>query len=111
MSHNQVVLSGWVSGVQPARATPAGIPVSEFKLMHQSQQTEAGAVRAVTCRLGVIAIGPPVAGARGLADGVYVTVHGFLAARSRQSTQVLLHAQQIVPAEPVGVPPVNPTEG
>ena len=40
------------------RYTPAGVPVIEFRVVHASEQSEAGTSRNVECELACVALGP-----------------------------------------------------
>jgi len=92
---NEVVLSGEPRDLRPLRYTPAGIPVAEFSLHHASTQPEAGGTRKVELDLPAVAIGPIAEAMRDAGTERRITARGFLAARSRGSTQVVLHALSI----------------
>lgn len=81
--------------VEPLRYTPAGIPVINFTLSHQSSQMESGMTRLVQCEVPVVAVGQlaELIGKRPPSQDC--TVIGFLAARSRKSTQLVLHVNEI----------------
>ena len=53
---NEVALSGELAAVEPLRYTPAGIPLLSFRLLHRSQQTEAGLKRQVECEVSGVAM-------------------------------------------------------
>ncbi|MBV8465519.1 MAG: primosomal replication protein N [Burkholderiales bacterium] len=89
---NQVVASGRLIENQPLRYTPAGIAVIEFKLEHESTQSEAGSERKVQCEIACICLGKEAAKLAALKDGTGITVKGFLAARSqRWKHNLILH--------------------
>ncbi|GAB2180652.1 primosomal replication protein N [Denitratisoma sp. agr-D3] len=76
------------------RHTPAGIPVIEFRLLHQSEQMEAEALRKVECEMPCIALGPVANLIAALKPGTgmeQVKVGGFLAVRSLKSRNPVLH--------------------
>jgi primosomal replication protein N len=54
---NRVVLSAVIVERGVARSTPAGIPVCDFSLAHESELSEAGMVRQVKMQLKAVAFG------------------------------------------------------
>jgi len=52
---NRVEISGVLTGLQALRHTPAGVPVVEFRLKHESERAEAGANRKVSAEIDAIA--------------------------------------------------------
>ena len=77
------------------RYTPAGVPVIEFRLRHESEMHEAGGARQVKAEVEAMAF---EAEARLLAAGALdraLKVTGFLAAKSRRSRKLVLHATNI----------------
>jgi len=89
------VLSGNLIELGALRYTPAGIPVVNFRLSHASEQTEAGHVRAVECEVRAMAFEREARLMAAAKLGMQVTVTGFLAAKSRESKQLVLHATNI----------------
>lgn len=80
------------------RHTPAGIPAIEFRLLHQSEQTEVGTQRKVECEMPCIALGPVANLIAALKPGESmesVRVGGFLAARSLKVRSPVLHVTTI----------------
>ena len=77
------------------RYTPAGVPVSEALLAHQSKQTEAGLLREVNCELQLIALGDNAKWLQAVSLGAAIKVSGFLAAKSRNSKTPVLHVNSI----------------
>lgn len=77
------------------RYTPAGVPVSEARLLHQSSLTENGMLRAVELEIAVVALGDTARWMHAVAVGGSVKVSGFLAARSRNSRTPVIHANTI----------------
>jgi primosomal replication protein N len=74
----------------------------EFKLRHESQQSEAGTPRKVEAEIGGIAF---AAQARLLAAAKLNTelkLHGFLAAKSKRSKKLVLHVTNIEFIEGLG---------
>jgi primosomal replication protein N len=77
------------------RYTPSGVPAIEFKIAHESDQAEAGGTRKVLAEIGAIAFDTQ---ARLLAKtelNAQVNVTGFLAAKSKRSKRLVLHATNI----------------
>jgi len=77
------------------RYTPAGIPVVEFKLDHESEQDEAGAKRKVKAEIVAVAF---EAQARLLAKmklNSDLKVEGFLSAKTKRSKKLVLHVTNI----------------
>ena len=102
---NQLVITGQLHKVAELRTTPAGIPIARFVLAHRSRRTEAGQMREVECRLGVVASGAPLAAAvKALPAGTWLRVAGFLnrAGYRAPDTRVELHALDIQTVKPDG---------
>jgi primosomal replication protein N len=92
---NRVTVSGRLIEQDALRHTPAGVPVMKFRLQHDSTQTEAGAARKVSCEIGAVAFEREATLLAAAKLGSEVTVTGFLAARSRTSKSVVLHATEV----------------
>ncbi|WP_269533799.1 primosomal replication protein N [Chitinimonas sp. BJYL2] len=89
---NQVVAHGQLLELQPLRYTPAGIPVVEFRLMHESTQQEGGSDRQVQCEMPCVCLGESARSLASLPEGTEVLVKGFLAGRSqRYKHSLVLH--------------------
>jgi len=95
VSVNEVVLSGVAHTFSGLRYTPAGVPVAEFSLRHASVQREAGAERRVELDMPAIAFGVIATRLTEELPQAQITARGFLAARSRRSTQVVLHTSEV----------------
>ena len=92
---NAVRLSGRLLEIGPLRQTPAGIALIEFRLVHASEILEAGTLREVRAEVDAVSF---EALARLLADrplDAALTVEGFLCARSRRSSRLVVHATKI----------------
>jgi primosomal replication protein N len=92
---NRVELSGTLMALGALRHTPAGIPVVEFRLRHESERHEAGSLRRVAAEVEAIAFETE---ARLLAAAPLdsrIRVEGFLCAKSRRSKRPVLHATRI----------------
>ena len=91
MDANAVTVTGTLAGIDPLRHTPAGLPIIQFKLAHQSRQSEAGHERQVECVLDCVALGPTAIELSSARGGDRIGVNGFLNRRNRMSTQLVLH--------------------
>jgi primosomal replication protein N len=92
---NRVEISGVVTQLQSLRYTPAGVPVVEFRLAHESERSEAGATRKVNAEIDAVAF---EAQARLLAAGPLgrqLKAEGFLCAKNRRSKKPVLHVTNI----------------
>ena len=92
---NCVELAGILIERKPLRYTPAGVPVIECVVSHQSEQLEAGISRHVECEVSVIALGEAARWIQGAVLGTKLCLTGFLAARSKNSKQPRLHVTEI----------------
>ncbi len=84
-----------VSELKTLRYTPAGVPVVEFRLKHESERAEAGTQRKVNAEIEAVAFD---AQARLLAAGTLgrmLKAEGFLCAKSRHSKKPVLHVTNI----------------
>jgi primosomal replication protein N len=88
---NQVTLDARLQSRDNLRFTPAGLPVLDFALAHESTQIEAGAERRVACELAAVALGPIARELATVAPGASLRCRGFLARRYRTGVSVALH--------------------
>ncbi len=95
MHRNQLVLSGRIIEIDALRHTPAGLPVLAFRIDHASEQIEAGIRRRVQCEVAAMAVAEAAQKAEGLKVGDSVEAQGFLARRSRNSQQLVMHVNNI----------------
>ncbi|MDO8890426.1 MAG: primosomal replication protein N [Sulfurimicrobium sp.] len=95
MSGNRIVLSGKILAIDPLRYTPAGIPALNLTLGHSSRQVEAGMEREVECEVQVVALGELAQQAARCKVEDGIRIQGFLARKSRNSMQLVLHANRI----------------
>ena len=92
---NRVEISGVISELKALRHTPAGVPVVEFRLRHESARAEAGAQRKVSAEIDAVAFD---AQARLIAAGTLgriLKAEGFLCAKNRRSQKPVLHVTNI----------------
>lgn len=93
--HNELTISGRIIELAHLRHTPAGVPVLNFRIAHASDQIEAGLPRKVECELQAVSLGQTAVVLRGAKPGDGVKLTGFLAAKSSQSNQLVLHVERI----------------
>jgi len=95
VNSNRLELAGEVTEVAELRYTPAGIPLLAFILKHASQQSEAGMKRQVECEIPAVAMAKLAEQAGELRLGNNVRVAGFLAKKSLNSRQLILHIDEL----------------
>jgi len=91
---NEVALSGELAAMEALRYTPAGIPLLGFKLLHRSQQTEAGLKRQLECEMNGVAMAEVAVAMSRMKPGQAVRVKGFLNRKNRMSAQLMFHATE-----------------
>ena len=84
-----------ISQLKALRYTPAGIPVIEFRLKHESEREEAGAKRKVSAELDAIAFEAQARLLAASAMGRPLRAEGFLSAKSKHSARPVLHVTNI----------------
>lgn len=89
---NEVALSGELTAIEPLRYTPAGVPLINFRLLHRSQQAEAGLKRQVECEVNGVAMAEVAVALSRLKPGQAARVKGFLNRKNRMSAQLVFHA-------------------
>jgi len=98
---NRTELAGRLLERGILRYTPAGVPVIEFRVVHASEQMEAGTARNVECELACVALGPTARLLKEASPGTELTVSGFLAAKSLKQKTPVLHVTMIEFAETI----------
>ncbi len=73
------------------RYTPAGIPILTAKLLHASEQIEAGMVRQVAFEVAAVAAGDLASRLEQATLGAHYRFEGFLARKTRNSKSLVLH--------------------
>jgi len=88
---NQLQLIAGIAERDVMRYTPAGIPIVAAKLLHSSQQLEAGVPRLVEFEIAALAAGE-ISGRFNRAElgGTY-RFSGFLARKNRNSKSLVFH--------------------
>jgi primosomal replication protein N len=92
---NRIELDGKLLELGALRYSPAGIPVIEFKLGHESTQDEAGLIRRVECEMTCVAIGPLSLLMTDVHPGNALRAAGFMTAKSLKNRQPVFHVNTI----------------
>ena len=92
---NRVELSGTLAELGALRHTPAGIPVIEVRIRHESEAVEAGSRRKVEAEVEAIAFQADARLLAAAAPGSPLRAEGFLCAKSRRSKKLVLHLTKI----------------
>jgi primosomal replication protein N len=77
------------------RFTPAGVPVVEFKIDHESEQDEAGSKRSIKAEIHAVAFEAQARLVAKARPGSEVQLEGFLGAKSKRSKKIVLHVTNI----------------
>lgn len=91
---NRLVLTASLQDIKTLRHTPAGVPVIEMVLVHESDVQEAGHLRRVEMTIPAVALGEMALLLIDTPLGCRLEVEGFLAARRLGSPRLVLHIQQ-----------------
>ncbi|MDR3391200.1 MAG: primosomal replication protein N [Sulfuriferula sp.] len=91
MEVNQLLLDGTLTHLETLRYTPAGVPLIECRIRHESKQIEGGSERIVNVEIAAIAIGELARKVSRLNLTQTLHVSGFLAQKSQKSQQIVLH--------------------
>ena len=91
---NRLILQATIKSVSPLRHTPAGMPVLDLKLDHQSTQSEAETSRQVNMEIEAKIIGQNALIWQH-ATGRQVEISGFLSQKHQKSSQIIVHIQSI----------------
>jgi primosomal replication protein N len=94
-SANELTLTGRITERDALRHTPAGIALVNFRVVHESEQVEAGAGRQVSAELACLAVEEQARLVVAAPLGSTVEVSGFLAAKGRSGKQLVLHVKRI----------------
>lgn len=92
---NRLVLTATVEREEDLRYTPAGIPVVEMWVRHQSRQTAGGFERDVACEIQAVLIGEDARRIAGKLAGSTVTLTGFLSQRSLRNPRLVLNIEYV----------------
>ena len=92
---NKVEISGVITELKSLRYTPAGVPVVEFRLRHDSERVEAGTARKVEAEIEALAFEAQARLLQAAGAGRALKAEGFLCAKSRRSKKPVLHVTNI----------------
>jgi primosomal replication protein N len=87
---NRLLLAAAMVERRALRYTPAGLPVFDVVLQHESEITEAGAPRRVSAEVRAVAIGDVTMAVQALALGAQALFAGFLAS-ARNGRGLVFH--------------------
>lgn len=88
---NQLTLTATLVAKSVLRYTPAGLPICEFELEHESEQLEATKPRMVKCTVSALALGVAANQVNVLELGSLKHWSGFIALRSHKSKSLRFH--------------------
>jgi primosomal replication protein N len=94
---NKTTLSAHLLERGPLRYTPAGLPVCDFKLKHESQLTEAQQLRLVSLEIQAVVFGEMTEKLLSLGVGHLASFAGFLT-NQRNGRGVLFHVTELTQA-------------
>jgi primosomal replication protein N len=93
---NQLQLTATIAERDVLRYTPAGIPIAAAKLLHSSEEVEAGIARLVEFEITAVAAGE-ISGRFNQAElGKAYRFTGFLARKNRNSKSLVFHITEFI---------------
>ncbi|AAQ61301.1 primosomal replication protein N [Chromobacterium violaceum] len=92
---NRLVLTVTVDREDALRYTPAGLPVVEMWLKHQSRQSAGGFERDVACDIQAVWVGEEAKKHAGKLAGRVMNVTGFLSQRSLRNPRLVLNIEYV----------------
>ena len=92
---NRLELTATVEREDALRYTPAGLPVVQMWLRHQSRQTAANLERDVACEIQAVLLGELATRYSGKLAGSTVQCSGFLSQRSLRNARLVLHIEYV----------------
>ncbi|MFC3533760.1 primosomal replication protein N [Vogesella facilis] len=92
---NRLELTATVEREDSLRYTPAGLPVLEMWLRHQSRQSAANLERDVVCEIQAVLLGEGAKKFAGRLAGNTVHCSGFLGQRSLRNPRLVLHIEYV----------------
>lgn len=95
MDCNSIEICGQIADITPLRYTPAGVAVLNFRLKHTSWQMHGGIKRNVECEIQALALDEVAKTAAKLKVGAPVRLTGFLARKSKDNEQLVLHVNNV----------------
>ncbi|MDR4513411.1 primosomal replication protein N [Nitrosomonas sp.] len=95
MECNRTVICGEIIRLGALRYTPAGTPVIDFVVKHQSRHKEAHIARQIQCELQTVALGDAAKAIVEMGAVGNVRITGFLNRKSHTNQQLVLHVEHI----------------
>lgn len=89
LKQNRLTITAILRSKEPLRYSPAGVPILNCRLVHQSEQIEAGLPRSVTCEIPAVAVGDIAGRLESKQPETEWQFTGFLATRRRFETAEL----------------------
>jgi primosomal replication protein N len=89
LKRNRLTITAILAAKEPLRYSPAGVPILNCRLVHQSEQIEAGLPRSVTCEIPAVAVGDIAAKLELKQPETELQFTGFLATKRRFETAEL----------------------
>jgi primosomal replication protein N len=89
LKQNRLTITAILRSKEPLRYSPAGVPILNCRLVHQSEQIEAELARSVTCEIPAVAVGDIAARLGSMQPDTEGQFTGFLATGRRFETAEL----------------------
>jgi primosomal replication protein N len=93
---NQLQLTATIAERDVLRYTPAGIPIAAAKLLHSSEEVEAGIARLVEFEITAVAAGEILGRFNQAELGKAYRFTGFLARKNRNSKSLVFHITEFI---------------
>ena len=92
---NRLALQAQVLECEALRYTPAGVPVLDMLLRHESDVTEAGRERHLDMTITAVALGDLALMLVNVKVGSMLVIEGFIAPVRKDAVKLRLHMQQV----------------
>ncbi len=103
MEQNRLTLTAILLTKEPLRYSPAGVPILNCRLTHQSVQIEGGAQRRVSCEIPAVAVGEVATRLAAKEPETEWQFSGFLATKRRYEIAEL-HVVEFIETPRAGQP-------
>ena len=110
MKHNRLTLTATLQHKEPLRYSPAGVPILQMRIAHESEQIEAGHPRRVTCEIPAVAVGDVAARLATESIETEWRFSGFIANKRRYEIAEL-HVVEQAPCVGKGRPQILRVDG
>ena len=101
LKQNRLIITATLHTKEPLRYSPAGVPILNCRLVHQSEQIEAGLARSVICEIPAVAVGEVAGRLETKQPETEWQFSGFLATRRRYEIAELHITEFIATPAPV----------